>query len=197
MAAPRRQENKNSTQVNKHRMTKQHSSSMYVGLLLSTSNLSLCLFSSSSSGSCAASWDRVLYSIPRFGTMSPSKRVQSQCNLEVWFMYQSTGSKSLQSRPGPHYCLTLIQLLWSCVMPIGNSCWLILLAPTKLLLRGDTKWLQKVIQQVRASTIGNPWYLFVYVVWKQSNWLLSKSNRSSSETTTVSKWHYLCAVSQS
>lgn len=45
-------------------MTKQHSSSMYVGLLLSTSSLSLfCLFSSSSSGSCAASWERVPYCI--------------------------------------------------------------------------------------------------------------------------------------
>lgn len=45
-------------------MTKQHSSSMYVGLLPSTSSLSLfCLFSSSSSGSCAASWERVLYCI--------------------------------------------------------------------------------------------------------------------------------------
>lgn len=44
MAAPGSHANKNSTQINKRRMTKQHSSSMYVGLL-STSALPFFFFS--------------------------------------------------------------------------------------------------------------------------------------------------------
>lgn len=41
LTAPRRRGNRKGTQINTHRMTKQHSSSMYVGLLLSI--LSFCL----------------------------------------------------------------------------------------------------------------------------------------------------------
>lgn len=67
---------------------------------------------------------------------------------------------------------------------------------TKLLPCRDTKCLQKVNMSGESKRSWKP-LIYFFLMWTESKVIdsLSKSNRSSSETTTVSKWHYLCAVS--
>lgn len=60
-------------------------------------------------------------------------------------------------------------------MPIGNL----------LYHGGDTKWLQKVMCQVRARATGNTFYLFVFMKEGAVIDNFSKSKWSNSETTTV------------
>lgn len=126
MAAPGSHTNKNSTQINKRRMTKQHSSSMYVGLL-STSALpfffSLLSLSRSKSLKLLVSLLAGQSVHPRESTISMQlgsvvyKKIKSN---------QSTGSENLQSRPGPRYFwpgFHCFYLVW-CRMgiPVGCLC---------------------------------------------------------------------------
>lgn len=141
MAAPGSHANKNSTQINKRRMTKQHSSSMYVGLL-STSALPFffSLLSLSRSKSL-----KLLVSLLAGQSVHPRESTISMQLGSV--VYKKIKSKhrfrEFTKQTWTTLLLTWIPLLLSCVMPNGNSCRLFVLPPTKLFALGDAKWLQK------------------------------------------------------
>lgn len=143
MAAPGSHANKNSTQINKRRMTKQHSSSMYVGLL-STSALPFFFFSLLSLSEQVLKVTCFLVS----GTKCPPEREYNlNLNLVVWYIKNQIKSKhrfrEFTKQTWTTLLLTWIPLLLSCVMPNGNSCRLFVLPPTKLFALGDAQWLQK------------------------------------------------------
>lgn len=140
MAAPGSHANKNSTQINKRRTTKQHSSSMYVGLL-STSALPFFFFSLLSLSEQVLKVTCFLVS----GTKCPPERVQSQCNLVVWYIKSQIKAQvqRIYKADLDHVTFDLDSIAFILCDAEWEFLSVVCASTNKIFALGDAKWLQE------------------------------------------------------